>query len=438
MDWSTILILFLGGQVILLLLGLPVAIAFFAINLIGAFVFMGGYVGELQLIRNSVDAITKFELSPIPLFVLMGEILFHTGVAQRAIDAVDRLISRVPGRLSLVAVVGGTIFAALSGSTMANTALLGSTLMPEMRRRGYHHSMAMGPILGTGGIAMLIPPSALAVLLASLGNIPVADLLIAGILPGVLMATFFFGYVVLRCLLDPKLAPVYDAEPLTWTQRLKPVLTDVVPLLSLFVVVVGSILGGIASPTESAALGAVGAFIATVGYRACTWRAMKRAALETAKMAAMIFFIVAASITFSQILSFSGATEGLLRTVTGWNLSPAALVAGMMLILLFLGCFLDQVSMMMITLPFFMPIAAHLHIDVVWLGLMMLIMLEIGFTTPPFGMLLFVMKGVAPPDITMRQIYAAAAPFILLEITVVAVVFLIPSVATWLPSLLSR
>jgi tripartite ATP-independent transporter DctM subunit len=436
MDWSTILILFLGGQVLLLLLGLPVAIAFFAINLVGAFVFMGGYVGELQLIRNSVDAITSFALSPIPLFVLMGEILFHTGVAQRAIDAVDRLISRVPGRLSLVAVVGGTIFAALSGSTMANTALLGSTLMPEMRRRGYHYTMAMGPILGTGGIAMLIPPSALAVLLASLGNIPVADLLIAGILPGLLMAAFFFGYVVLRCLLDPKLAPVYDAAPLSWRARLKPVLVDVVPLLSLFVIVVGSILGGIASPTESAALGAVGAFVATVGYRACTWRAMKRAALETAKMAAMIFFIVAASITFSQILSFSGATDGLLREVKALELPPTALVVAMLAILLFLGCFMDQVSMMMITLPFFMPLAQLAHIDLIWFGILMLILLEIGFTTPPFGLLLFVMKGVAPPDTTMKQICLAAAPFIGLEIATVAMIFVAPQIATWLPSFL--
>jgi tripartite ATP-independent transporter DctM subunit len=436
MDWLTVLILYLGGQVLLLMLGLPVAIAFFAVNLIGAFVFMGGYSGELQLVRNSVDAVTSFALSPIPLFILMGEILFHSGVAQRAIDAVERLISRVPGRLSLVAVVGGTIFAALSGSTMANTALLGTTLMPEMRRRGYHYSMAMGPILGTGGIAMLIPPSALAVLLASLANIPVADLLIAGILPGVLMAALFFSYVVLRCTLNPALAPVYEAERLTLVERLKPVLVDVVPLLSLFVVVVGSILGGIASPTESAALGAVGALVATAFYRACSWRAIRRAALETAKMSAMIFFIVAASITFSQILSFSGATAGLLKAITVWKLSPSELVIGMMLILLFLGCFLDQVSMMMITLPFFMPLATASHIDVVWLGLLMLILLEIGFTTPPFGMLLFVMKGVAPPDVTMRQIYIAAAPFIALEITTVAIVFAVPGVAIWLPSVL--
>jgi tripartite ATP-independent transporter DctM subunit len=432
-SWSLVLAIFLSGQVALLLLGLPVAVAFFAVNIVGAFYFMGGYSGELQLVRNTVDAVANFVLSPIPMFILMGEVLFQTGVAQKAIGAVDRLIARVPGRLSLVAVAGGTVFAALSGSTMANTALLGSTLMPEMRRRGYHPSMAMGPILGTGGIAMLIPPSALAVLLASLGEIPVGDLLIAGILPGLLMATLFFGYVVIRCKLNPALAPSYDIGMLSLRERLVPVLTHVVPLFILFAIVVGSILAGIASPTESASLGAVGAVLACGVYRALSRESLARALVETAKISAMIFFIVAAAITFSQILTFSGATSGLVRAVTSMKLSPGEMVVGMMVILLFLGCFLDQVSMMMITLPFFIPLAKAAHIDLVWLGLLMLILLEVAFTTPPFGMLLFVMKGVAPPETTMFQVYRAATPFILLELFAVAIIFVVPGIATWLP-----
>jgi tripartite ATP-independent transporter DctM subunit len=432
-SWSLILAIFLCGQVALLLLGLPVAVAFFAVNIVGAFYFMGGYSGELQLVRNTVDAVANFVLSPIPMFILMGEVLFQTGVAQKAIGAVDRLIARVPGRLSLVAVAGGTVFAALSGSTMANTALLGSTLMPEMRRRGYHPSMAMGPILGTGGIAMLIPPSALAVLLASLGEIPVGDLLIAGILPGLMMATLFFGYVVIRCKLNPALAPSYDVGTLSWRERLVPVLTHVVPLFILFAIVVGSILAGIASPTESASLGAVGAVLACGVYGALSRESLSRALVETAKISAMIFFIVAAAITFSQILTFSGATSGLVRAVTSMKLSPGEMVVGMMIILLFLGCFLDQVSMMMITLPFFIPLAKAAHIDLVWLGLLMLILLEVAFTTPPFGMLLFVMKGVAPPETTMFQVYRAATPFILLELFAVAIIFVVPGIATWLP-----
>ena len=183
MEWYFALGMLLGMLILFMATGLPVAFSFFAVNLVGAVVFLGGEAGLMQLVRNAVWSVTTFSLAPIPLFILMGEIMFHTGMAFRAIDAVDRLIARVPGRLSLVAVTGGTIFSTLSGSTMANVAMLGSSLLPEMQRRGYHPSMAMGPILGTGGIAMLIPPSALAVLLASLAQMPVAELLIAGIVP---------------------------------------------------------------------------------------------------------------------------------------------------------------------------------------------------------------------------------------------------------------
>jgi tripartite ATP-independent transporter DctM subunit len=437
MEWYSALILLLGSLVVLLMLGLPVVFAFFAVNVVGAMLFLGGEPGLQQLVRNAVESVTRFSLAPIPLFLLMGEVMFHTGLARRAIDAVDKLIARVPGRLSLVAVASGTIFSALSGSTLANTAMLGSTLLPEMRKRGYDPLIAMGPILGTGGIAMLIPPSALAVLLASLGEISVADLLMAGILPGLLMASLFFGYVIVRCTLNPGLAPRYEIGEMTWRERVVPFLVYVVPLLGIFVVVVGSILGGIASPTESAALGSVASVVAAAAYRSLRWRDLVVAFAETAKVSVMILFIICASITFSQILAFSGATDGLMQLFIGADITPLATVAIMLLILLFLGAFMDQLSMMLITLPFYMPIAQHAGIDLVWFGVLMLIVLEIGFTTPPFGLLLFVMKGVAPPDTTMRQIYLAAAPFILLMLLTVALLFAVPGIATWLPGLLA-
>jgi tripartite ATP-independent transporter DctM subunit len=435
MDWASALALMLGTLVVLMMLGLPVAIAFLGVNILGAWLFLGGDIGLDQMARNTMAAVSKFQLVPIPLFLLMGEIMYHTGMAHRAIDAVDRLIARVPGRLSLVAVVSGTIFSALSGSTIANTAMLGSTLLPEMRRRGYDPIIAMGPILGTGGIAMLIPPSALAVILASLGSISVADLLIAGIVPALVMAALFFGYVIARCAMNPSLAPAYESSRLNRGERFRPFLLYVVPLLSIFVVVVGSILGGYASPTESAALGSLASVIAAIGYRCLTWRSLRIAIQETAKVSVMILFIICASITYSQILAFSGATDGLLAIVRDAGLAPVVLVIGMLAILVFLGCFMDQVSMMMITLPFFMPLVALAGVDPVWFGLLMLIALEVGFTTPPFGLLLFVMKGVAP-DVTMRQICWAAAPFIALEILTIALVMAFPGLALWLPHFL--
>jgi tripartite ATP-independent transporter DctM subunit len=223
--WYEILFVLLGTLVLFIAIGLPVVFAFFATNLIGAFVFMGGENGILQLIRNAVDSVQSFALLPIPLFILMGEIMFHTGVAARAIDAVDKLIARVPGRLSLVAITGGTIFSSLSGSTIANTAMLGSTLLPEMYRRGYKPSIAIGPIVAVGGLAMLIPPSALAVLLGSIAQIPIGALLIASIVPALILAVLFFGYVILRCRLDPRAsggrcATTSPARPArAWSER---------------------------------------------------------------------------------------------------------------------------------------------------------------------------------------------------------------------------
>lgn len=435
MSWPLALVLLLGSLVAMMAIGMPVVFAFFGVNLLGALVFLGGDAGVEQLVRNVSSSISNFSLVPIPLFVFMGEMMFHSGMAHKAIDAVDRLIYRLPGRLSIVAVVGGTIFAALSGSTMANTAMLGSTLLPEMRRRGYHPTIAMGPILGTGGIAMLIPPSGLAVLLASLAKIPIADLLIAGIVPGLIFAVLFFGYIVARCALDPRLAPSEARAAAPLGERLRPFLVYVLPLLSIFVVVVGGILAGIATPSESAALGAVAAVLAAAGYRRLTWQGFVKAMLETAKISVMIFFIASASLTFSQILAFSGATPGLLESLRSLHLGPTQLVAGMLVILLFMGCFLDQLSMMLITLPFFMPLAQLLGLDPVWFGMLMLLVLEISFTTPPFGMLLFVMKGVAT-DVTMRDIYRAAGPFIALELVGLVLMFLFPPLVTWLPGLL--
>lgn len=435
MAWGWSMAVMLGAMCVLLTIGLPVAFAFFAVNFLGAVLFLGGDAGLAQVARNAMASLTNFTLAPIPLFILMGEILLHTGVAFRAVNAIEQMISRVPGRMPIVAVVGGTIFAALSGSSMANTAMLGSTLMPEMLRRGYHPSIAMGPIMATGGIAMLIPPSALAVLLGSLAFISIAKLLIAGIIPGLLMSVFFIAYIIVRCVIDPTLAPKGERSTARGWARWRPFIVHVMPLFVIFVVVIGSLLAGIAGPTESAALGCVAAVAAAAGYRSLTPRNLAISLRETTKITVMILFIIVASVTFSQILAFSGATDGFVRVIETLGAGPFATLLGMMLILLFLGCFIDQVSMVMITVPFFMPLAKLVGIDLIWLGTIYLLTMEIGFLTPPFGLLLFVMKGVAPPQFTMGDIYLAALPFIALELAVLALCMLFPALGTWLPSL---
>jgi tripartite ATP-independent transporter DctM subunit len=434
--WYQVLGLLIGMLLLFMAIGMPVVFAFLASNLIGAWIFMGGEIGVMQLVRNAADSVQSFALLPIPLFIFMGEIMFHTGVAGRAIDAIDKLIARVPGRLSLVAIVGGTIFSSLSGSTIANTAMLSSTLLPEMYKRGYHSSIAVGPIVAVGGLAMLIPPSALAVLLGSVARIPIGELLVASIIPALIMATLFFGYIIIRCWRNPAIAPPYDVAQLSWRERTMPFLKFVLPLMSLFVVVVGSIIGGVATPTESAAFGAAGALLAAAAYRRLAWRSFVVSVRETLRFTVMTLFIIAGSITFSQIMAFTQASDGLSGLISGAGLSPLAVLLGMLGILLFLGCFMDQVSMMMITSPLFMPLAEQLGFDVVWFGVLMLMVLEISLATPPFGLLLFVAKGAAP-DTSMREIIVSVAPFIVIALGVVALLIAVPDLTLVLPRMMA-
>jgi tripartite ATP-independent transporter DctM subunit len=436
MTWYATAALLFGCLAAVFLVGLPAAFSFFAINVVGAWHYLGGEAGLAQLVRNGVAAITNFSLTPIPFFVLMGEVLFHTGVAMKAIDAIERLIRRVPGRLAVVAVVAGTVFSAISGSTIATTALLGSLLLPEMLRRGYHPSMAMGPIMAIGGVDMLVPPSALAVLLGSLAGISISHLLIAGIVPGVLMAAIFVAYVVLRANANPALAPAFEDTPTRGWSRWGPLLMYVTPLVLIFVVVIAAMVAGWATPTESAAVGAVATVAVAWAYRALTLSGLMKALLGTAAISGIILFIIVGATTFSQVLTFSGATDGLVEAVRAADFGAWGVLIGMMLILLALGCFIDQVSMMLLTLPFFMPLVQHYGYDPVWFGVLYLIAMQLGLLTPPFGMLLFTMKGVAPKQITMAQIFRAVTPYVLIGLVMLAVVMLFPGLAVWLPNTL--
>ena len=433
--WLSASLLF-GILTVMLAAGLPAAFAFFGINVVGAWLWLGGEAGLVQMIRNGVASIASFSLTPIPFFVLMGEVLFHTGVALKAVEAIDRIIARVPGRLSVVAVVAGTVFSAISGSTIATTALLGSLLLPEMLRRGYQPGMAMGPIIAIGGVDMLIPPSALTVLLGSLSGISIAQLLVAGIVPGVLLAAAFVAYIIVRAVLNPALAPPFSHETVRGWARWRPLVVYVMPLVIIFVVVVLAMAAGWATPTESAALGAVATVLVAWLYRSLTWASLMKALLGTAGISGVILFIIVGATTFAQILTFSGATNGLVAAIEQAKLPSAVVLVVMMVILLVLGCFIDQVSMMLITLPFFMPLVALYGFDPVWFGVMFLICMQLGLLTPPFGMLLFTMKSVAPPTITMNEVCVAALPYVAFGLLMLVAVMLWPPLATWLPAVL--
>jgi tripartite ATP-independent transporter DctM subunit len=432
--WQAAAWLMLGGSTLLLFIGMPVALTFIAINIVGAWLYMGGEVGLAQLARSSVISVTSFALTPIPLFVLMGEILFHTGLALKVIDGVERLITRIPGRLAVVAVVAGTVFSAISGSTIATTAMLGSLMLPVMLQRGYHPTLATGPIMAIGAVDMLIPPSALTVLLGSLSGISISKLLIGGVVPGLILSLAFVVWIVVRVSVAPHLAPPEtDVERHSGWARWRPFALYVVPCLSIFGVVVGALVAGWATPTECAAVGAFATLVFAALYRALSWQAIVRSLKGTASISAMILFIILGATTFAQILSFSGASNGLVQLITAQGLSSGAIVAAMMAMLIFLGIFVDQVSMMMITLPIFMPVVQALQIDPVWFGVMYLICMQLGLLLPPHGLLLMTMRGVAPSAVTMGHIFVAVVPYVAMSLLLLAAVFWLPAIATWLP-----
>ncbi len=429
-----ILLILLGGVIFLMMQGMPVAFSFLAVNLVVLY-FVMGESGLTQLSLSIFDSLTKFSLTPIPLFTLMGEVLYHSGLALRTLDAVSKWLGAIRARLTILSIVSGAIFAALSGSTIANTAMLGSLMLPEMRQRGYSKPMTIGPLMASGSLAMIIPPSALTVLLGSLASISIGKLLIGGIVPGIMLAAMYVAYVYIRCLINPKLAPPYEVTTVSSSERIAALLKDTVPVGGIIFLVTGLIFLGVATPTEAAALGALGALFLASIYGKLTFDVLKKSMTGTLVVAVMTFMIIAGSGAFSQLMAYTGATRGLVATAVALPLAPILIFISMQVVVLILGCFIEQVSIMMITLPMFMPLVTTFGFDPVWFGIVMLINLEIAMLSPPFGMLLFVMKGVAPPDITMGDIYKSAIPFVALDLVAMAILIVFPPVATWLPYL---
>lgn len=476
MEWYWLLLLMLGSILFLMFVGMPVGIAFIIVCTIAAFFFFGRFgsfedklgAGIFQLTDNAFRNLANFAILPIPMFLLMGELFFHTGLANRMFNAIEALMGRVPARLSYVTVAGGTAFATLSGSSMGSTALLGTLMVPEMSKRGYKKSMSIGPILGTGGLAMLIPPSALAVLLGTLAEIDIGRLLIAGIVPGLILALMYAVLIFLRATLDPEAAPSYEVEHVPWLRRLRLFAQDVVPMISVIVMVILLIMFGVATPSESAAYGCVGVIVLAFIYLLFNplidmifglasgrdtaeerrqvirfvpdfSRALWRSLWGAARVTVIALLILLGSSLFSNVLAASQASDALIRWVTSFDVSPYVMLLIMFGILLLLGMFMDQLAMMLLTVPIFFPIVMGLEFGLptsqklVWFGVIMLLAMEISFTTPPFGLLLFVMKGVAPPGTTFWEICMAAIPFMACALILVILIAAFPGIAIWLP-----
>ena len=436
MDWNILLII--AGMILVLffLSGMPVAVGFLGAAMVLLACFVGGADALVLAATGAYTSIMKFTLVPIPLFILMGEVLYHSGLISVIIDVVDKWIGGLRARLCLVGIGSGTILSAMTGVAMGDLAVLGTTLLPEMTQRGYDKKLSMGSLMAGSSIAAIIPPSLLAVLVGTVGNISVAALLMAGVVPGLVLAFAYGAYVIGRTRVNPELAPVYPSKSVTMKEKMRGILRTA-PFLFIIFSVLGLIAMGVATPTEASAMGVIACYIVAAIYRRLTFKVIKESLIATIRVSGMVMLILLGATVFSQVLAATGATRGLSQWVVSLGLHPLLMLFIIQLMIFILCMFMDQMALMMITLPIFMPVVVALGIDPLMFGVVYLINIVTGGKTPPFGYLLFVMKGVYP-EANMTDIYRSVIPFVIIDILVMVLIVAFPAVAVWFPSLVIK
>lgn len=435
MEWWAILLVSFSVIILMMGSGLPVFVAFLFANVAGLLIVIGPR--GFGMFSNSVyDTLTAENFATVPLFILMGEILFRSGSVQVLAKAVDVVVGRVRGRMYLLVIMLSTIFGALSGSAVAVAAMLGRSILPQMEKMGYSQQLSSSTILAGASLAPIIPPSILVIVIGSLvSNVSIAGLLVAGLIPGAIIAFMFAIYVGIKVVTDPSLAPEKEDKPRTTIMDVIKALISTLPFGLVIFSVMGLILLGVATPSEAAAAGVVGALITAMIYKrfsfSLTWSALKSAA----GISAMILLIVASSKLFGQLLSFSGATPGLIRFVGELQVDPMVMLLLLMLVPLVLCMFMDQFAFMLLAIPLYEPILRAYGFDPLWFWTLFLINLTIGSITPPFGYTLFALKGVAD-QLTISMIYRSAWPTVIIFLSALVLFAYVPSLVTFLPSLL--
>ena len=436
MEWWVILAAGLTLLLAAFMTGAPIFVAFLLINIAGVLILLGQ--PGFGLVANSIFETTNIAaLSAVPLFILMGELLFRSGSIDILFDSVDKLIGKVKGRQYLLCFVLATIFGALSGAAMGVAAMMARTLFPGMLDRGYDTKMSTGAILAGASLAPIIPPSVLVIIIGTLANVSIAGLLIAGILPGLMLSGMFLFYTLTRVRMNPELANE-EASGSTGVVILKEKVFAVLrvsPFALIIFCVMGFILMGIATPSESAATGVLGALATAAYYRKLNLKMFSESLASAAFITSMILVIMASSKMFSQLLAFTGSTRELTNVIAGLDLSAYVMLFIMMLIPFILCMFIDQIALMLVVIPIYQPLIKSLEFDPIWFWLLMLLNVTVGGITPPFGYTIFAFKG-ATNRVTLQQVFSATWPFVLIFLVGMLVIAAFPPIATFLPALL--
>jgi tripartite ATP-independent transporter DctM subunit len=422
---------------LLIFLGLPVAFCLMVVAFWAGWALFGPAVG-IQLFRF-IDGVASTEvLAAIPLFIFMGALLERSGLAERLFLAMRLWLGGWPGGLAVATITMCAIFAAATGIVGAVEVLVGIMAIPAMMRLSYAKPLIAGTICAGGSLGTIIPPSILVVIYASLAKLSIGQVLAGTIIPGLLMVVLFLAYIVLRCWLDPKSGPAAPAaeRAIPMRQKLATTLTALVPPVVLVLLVVGSILAGVASPTEAAAVGAASTIVLSVANRMFSWRMFAEVLRQSLSVNAMIMFIVIGGTMFTSTFRAAGGNRLVDGFVQALALSPAMTVVLMLTIVFLLGFILEWVSILLICVPIFLPLISAAGIDPLWFGIMVIVVVQTSYLTPPMAPAIFYLKSIAPPEMTLGHMYRGVVPFIVAQLVVLLVVALAPATATYLPKVM--
>lgn len=427
--------IFFGCLFAALGLGIPIAISLGGLSALLVWIFWGSNALSMMVLK-AYGLASSFELLAVPLFVFMANMLERSGIAEGLYDAMSKFAGRTPGGLAAGTVAICVIFAAMAGISGAATVSMGILALPAMMSRGYDTKLALGSVAAGGSLGILIPPSVTMIIYGIIAQVSIGKLYAGGLLPGLLLAGIFLAYILVRSRMHPSLAPPIPIEQqAAWPEKLRALRALLLPI-GLVAAVLGSILGGIASVTEAAAVGAVGSIAATILNRGVEWRMFHEAAVNTLMVSLMVFWIIIGASAFASLYTAMGAAGLIKGMVLGLEVNRYVILAAMVAILLIMGMVIETTGIIMIAVPVMTPIIVSLGFDPVWFGVLFIINMEIGFLTPPFGYNLFYLKGVAPKSVKLAEIYASIIPFVLLMLAGLAICIAFPGIITWLPSIL--
>jgi C4-dicarboxylate transporter DctM subunit len=420
---------------ILLFMGVPIFVCLGFSGLIGIFLIEGSS-GVFSGIGSTVfDKLWKTGLLAVPVFVFMGNMVFQFRFGADLYDAFYKNFGRMVGGLAIVSTVVSAVFGFMCGSGIAGTATIGNVALPEMLKRGYNKRLALGTLALAGGLSSLIPPSILMIIYGILTEVSIGQLFIAGIFPGFLLTLLMSIYIYIRCSLNPELGPkgdIFHAK-----EKVKS-LAHVAPIIFIFFVVLGGIYAGMWSPSEAGGAGCILAFLLTVLYRRFDWNGFKQAAIDAGKTAIMIYLLVVGASIISLMFFISGFDSVIKAAVIGSSIPRWGIIVIMVLILTVMGCFVDVMGMLLITIPIFFPIIVALGYSPIWFGVIMVVCCELGMITPPVGIHLFVIQGIAPKGTTLTDVAMGALPYVIVIYVLIGFLLVFPDIAMWLPDAMMR